>query len=54
MPVDVEATPEGNVKVHRDTATVEVLGGFDLMLAHTSGELLRLSHFVTCTPQGDG
>ena len=51
MPVDPSPTTEGNVKVDPD-GSVEVLGGFDLMLAHSAGELLHLSHFVTCKPGG--
>ena len=48
MPVDDEATPDGNIRLdlHRRTATV--LAGDRLEKARSFGEPLHVSHFVTC------
>jgi hypothetical protein len=48
MPLDDEATSNGNVRIGDDGTAGSVLAGDRLRDAQAVGEKLHLSHFVTC------
>lgn len=47
-PIDDQASSDGNLRLHFEDETYEVLSGERLEQARTQGEKLHLSHFVTC------
>ena len=48
MPIDDELTPDGNLVVDLDEEVYWVLAGELLAQSRERGELLAISHFVTC------